>query len=345
MRVVFMGTPEFAASILRELACIHEVVGVYTRPDAVRGRGKTPVSSPVKEEACSLNLPVFTPRTLRDSAEIETLRSLKPDIICVAAYGAILPCEVLEIPPYGCVNVHTSLLPRWRGAAPIERAILAGDEEVGVCIMRMEESLDTGAVCIMRSIPVGSQNVAQLTDELAVLGAQALITALAQIETNNAYWINQDDAQATYAEKIEKGELNLDPHVSALENVRRMRASSLAHPARCVIAQRCVTVTAAIPVDESDETVQAIVREVASAGEQSDAGLNEQPGEQTDVTECSVAQGTAVFIRKRLILFCDQGAFEVLSLKPDGKKDMDAQSFAAGTPALRNVGGTTWEAC
>ena len=188
MRVVFMGTPRFAAEILDELAEFHEIAAVYTRPDAVRGRGKALVPSPVKEVAERRGLPVRTPRTLRDAAVLSELAAFAPDVICVAAYGAILPKEVLDLPPFGCLNVHGSLLPRWRGAAPIERAILAGDEEIGVCIMAMEEGLDTGDYCVCRSLPAGSRTAAELTEELAALGASALLTALAQAEGGNLRW-------------------------------------------------------------------------------------------------------------------------------------------------------------
>ena len=162
MRVVFMGTPRFAAEILDELAEFHEIAAVYTRPDAVRGRGKALAPSPVKEVAERRGFPVRTPRTLRDAEVLSELAAFAPDVICVAAYGAILPKDVLDLPPFGCLNVHGSLLPRWRGAAPIERAILAGDEEIGVCIMAMEEGLDTGDYCVCRSLPAGSRTAAEL---------------------------------------------------------------------------------------------------------------------------------------------------------------------------------------
>ncbi|RFT90937.1 methionyl-tRNA formyltransferase, partial [Adlercreutzia equolifaciens] len=245
MRVVFMGTPRFAAEILDELAEFHEIAAVYTRPDAVRGRGKALVPSPVKEVAERRGFPVRTPRTLRDAAVLSELAAFAPDVICVAAYGAILPKEVLDLPPFGCLNVHGSLLPRWRGAAPIERAILAGDEEIGVCIMAMEEGLDTGDYCVCRSLPAGSRTAAELTEELAALGASALLTALAQAEGGNLRWVAQDEALVTYAEKIAKGELNLDPAESAVANDRRVRASGAAHPARAVVAGRPLTVLAA----------------------------------------------------------------------------------------------------
>lgn len=313
MRVVFMGTPAFSATVLEELACHHEVVGVYTRLDAVRGRGGALVASPVKELAQRLGLPVFTPRTLRDADEQRALAALAPEVICVAAYGAILPAEVLDIPRFGCLNVHASLLPRWRGAAPIERAILAGDEEAGVCIMRMEEGLDTGAYCVSRALSVGERGAAELTDELANLGACALMTALAHVEAGAVRWTEQDEALVTYADKIAKGELDLDPETDAARNVRCVRASSVAHPARCVIAGRGVTVTGARAVEAGHPAFDA-----------------------------KLAAGQARVVAKRLVLGCAEGAFEVTSLKPDGKKDMAASAFAAGAQALRTEAGT-WE--
>jgi methionyl-tRNA formyltransferase len=309
-----MGTPQFSADILEELARVHEVVGVYTRPDAVRGRGKKLVASPVKEVADRLDLPVFTPKTLRTPEAQQELAALQPEIICVAAYGAILPKEVLEIAPHGCLNVHTSLLPRWRGAAPIERAILAGDEEVGVCIMAMEEGLDTGAYCVCRQIPVGNLTAAQLTDELAQLGASALLTALAQVEAGHLSWVSQNEEEVTYAHKIEKGELDLDPALSALQNERQVRASSEAHPARCTIAGKRVTVLAANQVD-------------------ADSLTNVQ-------YENLPAEAEAKVVQKRLFLGCAEGILEVREVKPDGKRAMDAWSFAAGLPELRGGKGT-----
>lgn len=308
MRVVFMGTPRFAAEILDELAEFHEIAAVYTRPDAVRGRGKALVPSPVKEVAERRGLPVRTPRTLRDAAVLSELAAFAPDAICVAAYGAILPKEVLDLPPFGCLNVHGSLLPRWRGAAPIERAILAGDEEIGVCIMAMEEGLDTGDYCVCRSLPAGSRTAAELTEELAALGASALLTALAQAEGGNLRWVAQDEALVTYAEKIAKGELNLDPAESAVANDRRVRASGAAHPARAVVAGRTLTVLAARVADDA-------------------------PADR-------LGSGAAALIANRLLLGCAEGVLEVTEVKPDGKRAMDARSFAAGVPALRGEEGT-----
>ena len=313
MRVVFMGTPKLAADILVEIAQQHEVVCVYTRPDAVRGRGAKLEPSSVKAAAERLGIPVRTATSLRDAEEQAHLAELAPDVICVAAYGCILPHEVLEIPRYGCLNVHASLLPRWRGAAPIERAILAGDEQTGVCIMRMEEGLDTGPYCVRRATEVEGKSAAELTDELANLGARALLTGLSVVEQGGAEWTFQDDAAATYAEKLAKDELYPDPAEPAAAMVRKVLASSEAHPARAVIAGRSATVErVALPDDE---------RAAALCD-----GLE---------------QGAVRFAAKRLFLGTGDGAVEVLSLKPDGKKSMDARAFAAGVQGIK-AGGCTW---
>ena len=312
MRVVFMGTPKLAADILVEIAQQHEVVCVYTRPDAVRGRGAKLEPSSVKAAAERLGIPVRTATSLRDAEEQAHLAELAPDVICVAAYGCILPREVLEIPRYGCLNVHASLLPRWRGAAPIERAILAGDEQTGVCIMRMEEGLDTGPYCVRRATEVEGKSAAELTDELANLGARALLTGLSVVEQGGAEWTFQDDAAATYAEKLAKDELYPDPAEPAAAMVRKVLASSEAHPARAVIAGRSATVEwVALP----DERAAALCD-----------GLE---------------QGAVRFAAKRLFLGTGDGAVEVLSLKPDGKKSMDARAFAAGIQGIK-AGGCTW---
>ena len=315
MRVVFMGTPAFAASILEDLAQQHEVVAVYTRPDAVRGRGRKLVPSPVKLAAEGLGIPVLTPKTLRDEAALRKLASFAPDVVCVAAYGAILPPAALAVPRYGCLNVHASLLPRWRGAAPVERAILAGDEETGVCVMRMEEGLDTGAYCVCRTTRIEGKGAEELSDELAVLGSHALLTALVHVENGAAEWTEQDEGQVTYASKLEKGELDLDPADPAAVLARKVQASSAAHPARCVLAGRGVTVLSG--------------QEAESDGPA--AGLTE-----------GLAPGQARFSGKRLLLGCAEGAYEVRDLKPDGKQAMDARAFAAGAAALRE-GDAIWE--
>lgn len=307
MRIVFMGTPDFSATILEELAFHHEVVCAYTRPDAVRGRGKRLVGSPVRLMAEKLGIPVRTPRTLRDADVQAELAKLNPDVLVVAAYGLILPREVLDMAPCGSLNVHASLLPRWRGAAPVERAILEGDEETGVCIMRMEEGLDTGPYCVYRTAFIASKNATDLTDELANLGAHALLTALNHLENNACVWIEQDDESAVYARKIEKGELDLDPSGPAVIEARKVQASSAGHPSRCVIGSRGVTV----------ESARLLRPE-------------ELPG------EGALPAGFVRFAAKRLFLGCADGALEVFRLKPDGKQSMDAASFAAGVQNIKS---------
>lgn len=314
MRVVFMGTPQLAADILVELAQQHEVACVYTRPDAVRGRGAKLEPSPVKAVAERLGIPVRTPKTLRDPHEQQALKELAPDAICVAAYGCILPAEVLAIPRFGCLNVHASLLPRWRGAAPIERSILAGDAQTGVCIMRMEEGLDTGPYCVRRATEVPGKSAAELSDELANLGARALLTGLSVVEQGGAEWIEQDDAQALYAEKIAKDELFLHPTDETSAALRKILASSDAHPSRAVVANRPVTVLAAMPVD--DERGRSVCE--------------------------GIAAGEVRFASKRLFIGMSDGGIELLSVKPDGKKPMEGRAFAAGIQGIK-AGGFTWE--
>lgn len=341
MRVAFMGTPQLAATILEELAAHHDVVAVYTRPDAVRGRGRALVPSPVKATAERLGLPVLTPSTLRDPAVQAELAAFEPEAICVAAYGMLLPPEVLALPPLGCLNVHASLLPRWRGAAPIDRAILAGDPETGVSIMRMEEGLDTGPYCVQRAIPIAEKRYDELADELAILGVRALLTALELVASGNAGWVAQPEEGVTYAEKLQKGELGLAPDLTALENARRAQAASEAHPCRCVIGGRTVSVLQAAWV----------LPEGAPASDEESAPVaRTQRLELLEDVDC----GQATFVGGRLYLACahteDHGEpeepsnlLEVLALKPDGKKAMDAAAFAAGMPALRD-GAVAWEA-
>lgn len=315
MRVVFMGTPEFAAKVLESLCTEHEVVGVLTRADAVSGRGKQKVPCPVKRVALARHIPEAEPDTLHNPAVQQLLRDWAPDIIVVTAYGKILPQAVLDIPRYGCLNIHTSLLPHWRGAAPVQRAILAGDEEVGVCIMRLEEGLDTGDYCVSRATEVGDKTYPQLMDELAQLGSEGLLEALRMIDAGTVRWYVQHDNQATYARKLDKGELFISPLMPA-ETVRRhIQASSPAHPTRCVIASRTVTVLASRRIREH-YVIDKMRR---------------------------LRPGRIIMFEKRLYLGCADGAVEITSLRPDGKKTMDARAFAAGVQNVKS-GLVSWEA-
>jgi len=208
LNIVFAGTPAFAAHHLSALIDTdHNIIGVYTQPDRPAGRGKKLLPSAVKQLATENAIPVFQPASLKDPLEQQSLASLQPDIMIVVAYGLILPQAVLDIPRLGCINVHASLLPRWRGAAPIERALLAGDSETGVTIMQMDKGLDTGDMLFKAQMDIGLDlDRQQLEDNLATSGASALIHTLDHIEQLGAAAQKQDDSQSTYASKLEKSE-------------------------------------------------------------------------------------------------------------------------------------------
>lgn len=225
-RLVFAGTPEFAVPSLHALSGAgHPLVAVYTQPDRPAGRGRRVRFSPVKVSALAAGLPVYQPPTLRDPAMQAELAALAPDLLVVAAYGLILPPAVLAIPRLGCVNVHASLLPRWRGATPIQRALLAGDSETGVCIMRMEAGLDTGPVFARAACPIPrGMTGGELHDRLAVLGAETLRKALPDLLAGRLTPEPQDEARATYALKLDKAEAELDWTRPALDLERQVLA-------------------------------------------------------------------------------------------------------------------------
>ncbi|WP_298577054.1 methionyl-tRNA formyltransferase [uncultured Luteimonas sp.] len=226
MRIVFAGTPDFAVPSLRVAAAQGEVVAVYTQPDRPAGRGRALAASPVKQAALELGLPVLQPETLRTVQARRELRDLRPDLMVVVAYGLLLPPKVLELPVHGCWNVHASLLPRWRGAAPIQRAIEAGDAETGVCLMQMEQGLDTGPVLLSQATPIGPQETGgQLHARLADLGAQVLRDGLALLRAGiRPAPRPQPDAGATYAHKLDKAEARLDWTQPADALARKVRA-------------------------------------------------------------------------------------------------------------------------
>jgi methionyl-tRNA formyltransferase len=306
MRVVFMGTPPFAVPSLLTLADVHDVVAVFTRPDKPVGRGRTPVPSAVKQAAEARGIPVLQPASLRDDTVLEQLRSLAPDVIVVAAFGAILPPALLDVPRLGAINVHASLLPRWRGAAPVQRAILAGDDLTGVSIMRMAEGLDTGPYCLQRSVEVDDHDTASLTVELADVGAQALSDALHAIESGEAAWVEQDDAGATYAAKISAEDVGLAPELAVVDAYRRIRASSRQAPARACVGDTDVVVTEAC------------------------------------LSTHTLAAGHVHAHARGLVLGFTDGALDVLRLTPRGRASMDGAAYARGA---RLGGDVRWGAC
>jgi len=305
VRVVFMGTPEFAVPALRALADRHEVVCVYTRPDRPAGRGRVSRPSPVKQVAAELGLPVRQPETLRDPAEHAALRTLAPDVICVAAYGLILPPEVLEVPRHGCLNIHASLLPRYRGAAPVHRAILDGEQVTGVSIMRMEEGLDTGPYALQVPVELDELTVGEATALLAERGAEALVQVLDALETSEVTWTPQDDSEATYAAKVTRADVALDPDLGVDEALRRIRASSKSAPSR-------------VCVDGTSMTVLRARRSLTSPG-----------------------PGRVAVAKDALVLGFADGGLVLDEVRPEGRACMDGACFARGARLGAEAG---WEA-
>src|SRR5579872_262719 len=206
-----MGTPDFAVPALHEIAGHHEIVAVYTRAPRPAGRGLAPQESPIAREAGRFHIPVFTPKTLKDPSAAPAIGALNADAALVVAYGLILPKAILDAFPLGCFNLHASLLPRWRGAAPIQRAIMAGDRETGVMVMKLEEGLDTGPIAMAERVAIGADATAgDLHDALAQRGAKLMLTALAALQAGTLQLRPQPQAGVTYASKIDKSETGID---------------------------------------------------------------------------------------------------------------------------------------
>jgi len=224
VKIIFAGTPQFAADALAALSKEHQVVAVLTQPDRPSGRGMQLTASPVKHLALQLALPVLQPATLKNEETQQELAAFGAELMVVAAYGLILPKAVLQLPRYGCLNIHASLLPRWRGAAPIQRAILAGDAETGITIMQMDEGLDTGDMLLKTVCPITAEDTAEtLHDKLAGMGAQAIVATLRELEKGKLHPERQDSEKATYAAKLSKAEAQLDWTRSATELERAVR--------------------------------------------------------------------------------------------------------------------------
>lgn len=301
-RVVFMGTAELACASLEALTRREgfEVVGVVTQPDKPQGRSMQPQPPPVKATATALGLPVFQPLKLRLETAVQTVAQWRPEVIVVAAYGQILPPSVLALPRFGCVNVHASLLPRYRGAAPIQWAIINGDPQTGVTIMRMDEGLDTGAILTQRAIPIGPEDNAQtLHDRLARLGAQVLVETLPEYVAGRIQPRDQPSEGMVYARKITKEDGRLDWTMAAGQLGLRIRAFTPWPSA--------YTLVPALPKPYLLKIWE--VEEVAGNG---------PPG--------TILTGG----EHDLIVACGTNALRVLSLQKEGKKRMSVREFLAG---------------
>ena len=299
MRLVFAGTPDFAVPALRAAAQRHEVIAVYTQPDRPAGRGREMSLSSVKREALLRGIPVLQPENFRSTVSKDVLRALQPDLMIVVAYGLILPQSVLDIPVHGCWNVHASLLPRWRGAAPIQRAIQSGDTRTGVCLMRMERGLDTGPVLLQQGIDIGpAETGGQLHDRLAELGAQVLADGLGLLRAGiTPVPQQQPDDGVTYAHKLDKAEARLDWTQDATTLAATVRAFNPWPVAEAMLAGDRVRVHGAI----------AIARDHAAA-----------PG-------AVVGAG-----REGIDIACGQGALRIRTLQRDGGKAITAADYLNG---------------
>ncbi|MGY6552710.1 MAG: methionyl-tRNA formyltransferase [Erythrobacter sp.] len=302
MRIIFMGTPDFAVPALRALhGAGHEVVCVYTQPPRAAGRGKKLRPSPVQLVAEELGLPVRSPVSLKNAQAQEQFAALGADVAVVAAYGLILPQAVLDAPLHGCINIHASLLPRWRGAAPIHRAIMAGDRETGVTIMQMEAGLDTGAMLHKIAVPIARQTTGELTAELAQLGAAAITEVLADLAAFPPE--PQDDAAAVYAPKIDKAESRIDWEASA-ETIERQVRSLAPFPGAWFMLQ--------------GERIKLLLAEVA---------------------EASGAPGTV--LDEQLTIAClpsqRAGAIRPVMLQRAGKPVMSLADFLRGRPVAKGT--------
>ncbi len=300
MRLIFAGTPEFAAAALVGLIeAGHDVALVLTQPDRPAGRGMRLTPSPVKQMALLHGLNVQQPSALKDAEAQAQLAAINADAMIVAAYGLLLPPAVLALPRLGCLNIHASLLPRWRGAAPIQRAILAGDPETGITIMQMDSGLDTGGMLLRAALPIADEDTAQtLHDKLAVLGASSIVSALRQLEQGTLRAQPQDDSAATYAAKLSKAESLVDWRKSAAEIARAVRAYN--------------------PFPVAQARLRAETWRIWQA----------QVAQRSEGTPGEILQAD----RDGILVRCGEGALLLKELQKAGGKRLPASSFLVGNP-------------
>lgn len=305
MRAIFMGTPEFAVPTLQALIDHHEVIGVVTQPDKQRGRGKKVQFPPVKEKAVEYNIPVYQPVRAKEEAFIETLRQLNPDVIVVVAYGQILPESILNIPKYGCINVHGSLLPKYRGAAPIQWAVLDGEEKTGITTMFMEKGLDTGDMLDKVEVVLDPKETAgTLHDKLMEAGADLLLETLKQLEAGTAVRTKQDDSKSCYAKMLSKEMGKIDFTKSANEIERLIRGMNPWPSAYTSMSGKTMKIWDADVVEYQG---------------------NEKPGTIVDVTKDSILVATG------------ENALALKEIQLAGKKRMQVQAFLLGRSVEKGI--------
>lgn len=306
MRIVFMGTPDFAVETLKEIiASKHECIGVYTQPDRRSGRGKKVHFSPVKEIAVEAGIPVYQPRKIKESEHVEELKGLNPDLIVVVAYGQILSQEILDIPKFGCINVHASLLPKYRGAAPIHWAIIDGEKETGVTTMQMDIGLDTGDMLLKGKIDITeNMTMGELHDELAAIGGKLLIDTLDKLEDGSLEPEKQEDSQSNYAPMLGKDDEKIDWNKTSEEIHNKIRGMNPWPGVHSYLNGKRIKFNSSQIVD------------IESAGE--------NVGEIVEINSDG------------LVVQCKKGSILIKKLQPEGKKSMHARDFANGYKISEN---------
>lgn len=309
LKIIFAGTPDFSVAALQALLdSEHEVVAVYTQPDRPAGRGRKLTASPVKELAQANDLPVYQPESLREPEAQATLAQFNVDVMVVVAYGLILPQAVLDLPKYGCLNIHASLLPRWRGAAPIQRAIEMGDAQSGVTIMQMDKGLDTGDILTVATTDITPEDTAQtLHDRLQSLGSVALLDTLTAIQTQQLHPVKQNEAGVTYAEKMTKAEAKIDWTQPALQIARKVQAFNPWPVAFTPFKDQPLRIWTAVALEQTMPSHP-----------------DNQPGQILAVQ------------KEGMDVQCGEGILRCLQVQPAGKKAMSAYNFAQA----RNLVGT-----
>lgn len=306
MRVVFMGTPEFAVPTLEALIAHHEVIAVVTQPDKPKGRGKAMACPPVKETAMAHDIPVYQPVRVREESFVGTLRELQPDVIVVVAFGQILPESILNIPPYGCINVHASLLPRYRGAAPMQWAIINGEKETGITTMYMAKGLDTGDIIDTVVIPIDPKETGEtLHDKLSAAGGKLILQTLEELEAGTAKRIPQDDAKSSYAGMLTRELGEIDWTKSAVEIERLIRGLNSWPSAYTYLHGKTLKIW--------------------------DADVAQSDARQEETALSKTAPGTVTAVKKDCFYVqTGDGQLKVNEVQLQGKKRMSVQAFLLG---------------
>lgn len=301
MRVIFMGTPDFSVPALKELIRVHDVAAVVTQPDKRKGRGKAMACSPVKQTAMEAGIPVLQPVRVREESFVETLKEYEPDVIVVAAFGQILPETILRLPPYGCINIHASLLPRYRGAAPIQWAIIDGEKETGITIMYMEKGLDTGDMIARAVIPIDEKETGEsLHDKLSLLGGPLILEVLDSLEKGTVRRTKQNDEESCYAPMLTKELGCVDWNTSAVSIERLIRGLNSWPSAYTRLGDRTLKLWEAQVLDETDHEKKA-------------------------------PAGTVVDVDKdSFTVQCGQGQLRIDSVQLQGKRRMSVHDFLLG---------------